>query len=72
MSDNGGVVKQLVTVELKEGSMNVSFGECNLALLSHAVRLASLELDNLIIGANQPAIEEAPPGFLDRMNKDLG
>lgn len=50
MSNNGNTPKTLLTVTLKDGSMKVEFDKCNTALLSHAIRLASLHLDNMLIG----------------------
>ena len=64
MTNNGKKKRLVLRVELNEGKMEVTLGECNMALLSHAVRLASLELDNLIIGANQP--KESPLSLPDR------
>lgn len=67
MSKNNGKKNRLILrVELDEGKMNVTLGECNMALISHAVRLVSLEVDNLIIGAQaQPKSDlTLPEGFV--------
>lgn len=48
MSDNGKP-KVLVSVTLQDGKMAITYGNFNHALLSHAMRMASLQLDNMII-----------------------
>jgi len=55
MSDNGGSEKTLVNVELKDNNMIITFGKAPIALLSHAIRLASLQLDNMIVGKSNKA-----------------
>ena len=57
MGNNGGTI-DIVRVTLRSGKMHVVFGGDNIALNSHAVRLASLELDNAII-ANEAKKEES-------------
>lgn len=72
MSDNGKKPIELIRVELVDGSMNVNFGKVNAALISHALRIASLELDNQIIAAQQPStIEVAPPNFKPIVGQDI-
>ena len=73
--DNGKKVIGLVKVELIDGNMVVSFGGgLNTALISHALRIASLELDNQIIAAQQKpqsSIEVAPPNFKPIVGQDI-
>ncbi len=59
MSDNGEKVKKIVSVTLEDGKMRVSFGAENMALISHAIRLASLNLDNAICQKEQENEENA-------------
>lgn len=59
MSDNGGSI-DIVRVQLINGKMYVKFGGSNIALNSHAIRLASLELDNKII---EDGIKKATEGI---------
>lgn len=59
MGDNGGSI-DIVRVQLVNGKMHVVFGGNNIALNSHAIRLASLELDNKIIAM---AAEKAAQGI---------
>jgi len=63
MSDNGKAKKTLVEISLYEGKISVEFakGNINMALISHAIRLASLELDNAIIAHNQPKEDIVKP-----------
>ncbi len=65
--DNGTGRKLLVKVDLVGGKMDVVFGRDigNIALVSHALRLANLELDNILIGQQQPdeTVIEAPTGI---------
>ena len=73
MSNNGEPVKDvpqdLLRVSLKNGKMDVRFGKYNTALLSHAIRLASLHLDNMIIAAQAPKKSslEIPKGLTNRI-----
>ncbi len=58
MSDNGKAKKTLIEVSLYNGTINIDFAtDVNMALISHGLRLANLELDNAII-ANQTPSEE--------------
>ena len=70
MSDNGDG-KVLVKVELGNGGIRATFGQCNLALISHALRVASLELDNIIIAHKQKKEEKPlivmPKTILDKL-----
>ena len=51
MTNNGKKNRLVLRVEInQEGQMVVEFG-CGMAVRSHAIRLASLELDNIIIGS---------------------
>ena len=56
MSDNGDEI-EIAKITLKEGKIFVKWGTGRLDYLSHALRVASLELDNAIIG--QTAAKEA-------------
>ena len=56
MSDNGDEI-EIAKITLKEGKIFVKWGTSRLDYLSHALRVASLELDNAIIG--QTAAKEA-------------
>ena len=58
MTNNGKKKRLVLRVELEDGKMDVTLGDCNIVLISHAVRLVSLEADNLIIGNQQP--KESP------------
>lgn len=73
MTDNGHG-KEIVKVVLRDGKMYPTLGEVNLALLSHAIRLLSLELDNLIVGMqaekNKSNIE-VPQTVVDKMRKGM-
>ncbi len=66
MNDNGGSI-DILRVTLKNGKMFVVFGGSNIALNSHAVRLASLELDNKIIAMEAKKADEGiqvPKGLI--------
>jgi len=66
MSNNGKPI-DLLRVTLRDGKMFVVFGGNNVALNSHAVRLASLELDNKIIQMAQEKEEssiQVPKGLI--------
>jgi len=81
--DNGKVIPEieLVKVILKEGHMAVTFGKVNITLLSHALRLANLQLDNIIIGSQTqkdqsgikivPGINQMPLGqkIIDKIRR---
>ena len=56
-------------VELVNGSMKVSFGDFNLALISHALRIANLEIDNIIISSQQAKSSpiEVPKTIIDKL-----
>lgn len=56
MSDNGDSI-EVLKITLKHGSITVNFGQVNIALISHALRLANLELDNKIIASHSVAPE---------------
>jgi len=58
MTNNGKKII-LVQVELVEGRMRVHFGGNNIALNSHAIRLASLQLDNSIMAKEQENEEKS-------------
>ena len=49
MGDNGKASQELVKIILEDGNMKVELADTNFALLSHAIRLASLELDTCIV-----------------------
>ena len=58
MSGNGELkpARLIVKVELtREGKMEVTFGDFNMALLSHGIRMASLTLDNEIMKPKEPS-----------------
>jgi len=59
MSDNG--VKDIIKVTLVDGQMKVSLASVNLAILSHALRLTSLQLDNELIKREQAKIPKVSP-----------
>lgn len=73
MSENGK--ENLITVSMSDGRMEVHMGKYNLALLSHAVRMASMTLDNIILGQQsenekKEALKKSvvlPPDVLNRM-----
>lgn len=74
MSDNGKIPKTLIKVDLKDGAMKIEFAhDTNIALLSHALRLANLELDNQIIAsqAKQSPIQKVSqlPNILKNMRR---
>ena len=77
MSDNGKKLKTLVKVELDNGKMSIELDldkDTNVALVSHALRLASLQLDNALIGkavekeSNIKTVSQLPD-ILKRMRK---
>jgi len=49
MSNNGAKKTLVVKVELHDGKLDVEIGNVNLALVSHAIRLLGLQIDNIII-----------------------
>jgi len=58
MSGNGELkpARLLIKVDLtREGKMEVTFGKFNLSLISHAIRMASLTLDNEIMKPKEPS-----------------
>ena len=52
MTENGN--PEVIKVTLIDGSLKVSFGKYNTALIGHALRLANLKLDNVIIAQQAP------------------
>ena len=71
MGNNGKVIT-LMSVTLENGSISVNFDQkVNMALVSHALRLANLQLDNAIIAAEASKKSSiiAPPkgGITDRL-----
>lgn len=57
MTDNGKKSYELIKVTLIDGSMQIDFNhDVNISLISHALRIASLELDNQIIASQQPKL----------------
>lgn len=73
MTDNGHG-KEVVKVNLHDGKLSVVFGNVNIAIISHALRLASLELDNQIVGANNEQEKsgiEVPKTILDKMRRGM-
>ena len=73
MTDNGKG-KEVLKVMLHDGKLSVHFGEVNMALVSHAFRLASLELDNLICLQQQQQKKsdiEVPKTVLDKMRRGM-
>ena len=72
MSDNGKAKKTLIEVSLYDGKITIDFAkDVNMALISHSIRLASLELDNAIIGGQQQKEEIVKPSgtIIDFMRK---
>ncbi len=72
--DNGGEKVTLIKVDLEKGSMHVEFAQTsNVALLSHALRLANLQLDNMLIANaqknDQSSIIKAT-GIINRIRGD--
>lgn len=71
MSENGK--QTLVSVTLEEGKMEVDFASgVNMAMISHALRMANLAFDNALIGqqaaANESNIKVAN-SVIDRMRQ---
>lgn len=71
MSNNGKVIT-LLSVTLENGAMSVNLGhKCNIALISHALRLANLHVDNAIISSqapkDSPIIEPPKGGIISRL-----
>ena len=73
---NGDGGKLILKVELIDKKMVVSFGQelPNTLLYDRAIRLASLELDNMIIGGQASqnkykpfAVTEIPPSVMDKL-----
>jgi len=66
--------KEVLRVTLKDGSMHVDFNDkVNMALASHALRLASLQLDNAICKGNAPLVQtHLPPDITNRLRGDNG
>ena len=58
--------KELLKVTLRDGSISVHFGEVNLALITMAVKMAELELDNQIIG-----MQNKEPSVIQTMSPDI-
>jgi len=50
MSDNGEKERDILKVVYQGGEVKVMFGTGNVAYLTHALRVAGLEVDNYIIG----------------------
>jgi len=71
MSNNGKPKIEILKVTIQDGSMRVEFGKVNSALLSHAIRMASLHLDNMLIGSEQEdkKIVSAPPNIIDKLRR---
>lgn len=72
MSGNGDGMKTIVRIDQDQnGSLKVVFGsEVSFKDLSLGIRLASLELDNLIVGrmmAKKPTPIEIPQSILDKI-----
>jgi len=71
MTENGNG-QEVVKVMLKDGKITVTFGDANLAIISHALRLASLEVDNVIIGNQQPKSNlTVPKTVIDKMRRGM-
>lgn len=59
--------KLILKVTLLDGRISVDFGQVNLALISHAIRLAGLQVDNQIIASQSPKPSkiDIPKGAVD-------
>ena len=70
MSNNGDSV-EILKVTQKGGQLSISFGAVNLQVISHALRLASLQLDNHIVGMSQKQAvvpqAQIPKGLMDKL-----
>lgn len=68
MSSNGDK-KEILTITHEKGKMFIHFGtDVPLALVSHALRLASLQLDNAIIGMTQEKSQiEIPSSIIQKL-----
>ena len=73
MSKGNGDKIELIKVSIAGGNMVVDFGKHNIALLSHALRVAGLHLDDMIVEKEIVAEESEkpkiviPPNILDKL-----
>jgi len=72
MTENGNG-QEVVKVMLKDGKMTTTFNTgLNMAVMSHAIRLLSLELDNAIIGnQDKKSNIEVPHTIIDKMRRGM-
>ena len=71
MTENGEAM-EILKVTIHSGDINVTFGTKRVEYLSHAIRLASLELDNMIIEQYQKKEDSAivkATGLMDRLKR---
>ena len=68
--DNGKKNRLVLRVEMdEEGNMPVTFGGCHDSLISYAITLATLELENKIIGGQIEEERESNITLPDRFIK---
>ena len=74
MSNNNGKHKgKIIEITYDNGNINVQFLNSNQALLSYAIRVASLQLDNAIMkneiekAEKEAPLIEMPKGIIDKL-----
>jgi hypothetical protein len=72
VSGNGGPDRVMIEVVLRgDGSMQITFANgMNIALLSHALRLAGLHMDNMILRSQERTEKIAPASGVPNVTPD--
>ncbi len=71
---NNGHGQEILSATLKDGTITVNFNhDINMAVISHAMRLTNLELDNAIIAmqTKKKSNIEVSQNVIDRMTKGM-